>query len=416
MAVAGLVATSVARVAGAATARKGSSSSSTSAASLIDASSLSRTLLSPVYATTDQGGASSGNGSFDSRATATTIAGADLTYLLSSFASATAAKQAYRNLTSGLSEATPVSGVGDEAVSSGQDVYVLKGAQVLQVTAKADDALAGQLSQIKASGGDPSAEFARVVQTAIPAARAAAGKMSGSSSTRTGFVLPKDGVDPCTVSAATVGKVYGVKGATAQPVLSEDPPATECEYSLPGVGGVLTFVTTGDQLYTPAFPDDIYAEFQKETGQDPAAFPLDDVFSDEMKTVELQEAPCTEPKIVKAEYNGSTELPPAKAKQALKEVADKAAGTPTPSQQPPRQPNPAQPALDAARAEAQALQTLLQAQGKLFTGDLSGFSNDMGKFSDEMGKFADQMAKFSDEMKKLADAVQGFCKARVGAR
>jgi hypothetical protein len=402
--------------AGAVTVRKGSGSSSTSAAALVDAESLGRTLLSPVYATTDEGGFGGGTGSFDSQATASTVSGVVLTFALSSFANAKAAGQAYQNVAGALSDATPIPGVGDEAVSSGQRAYVLKGAQVLTVTAKADQQLVDQISQLKASGGDYSGLFTRVTQALEPAAKAAGAKLTGRSASGTGSVLPAGGANPCTVSPAAMSQIYGVKGVSAQPVLSEEPPATECRYSLPGIGGVLTFVTTGDQLYNPAYPIDIYAQFQKQSDQDPTAFPTNNVFSDEMKAVELQEQPCSDPEVVKAEYDGSTELTPAKAKKALKQVADKAAGTPTPKDEVVPPPNPIPPALEAARQEAQALQTLLQAEGKLFTGDLNGFQNDIGKFSDQMGKFADDMRDYANEMRKLARAVKAFCKTRVGTR
>jgi hypothetical protein len=381
-------------VAGAATARKASGSSSTSAAALVDAQSLGTAVGSPVFATSDAGGAGSGTGSFDSQATASTVSGIVLTFTLSSFANAKAAKQAFQNLTSGLSGATPVSGVGDQAVSSDQDVYVLKGAQVLHVTSALDQQLVDQANQLKATGQDPSSLYAGLVPASLAATKAAATNMSGKSSNGTGFVLPKGGVDPCRVPAATVGKIYGVSGVSAEHVVSESPPATECRYSLPGIGGVLTFVTAAAQLYNAAYPTDIYAVFEAQSqGSSPtpatssayrtqlvAAHIHDDyTYAHQLVSSRGLFDDCKDPEVVKAEYDGSTTLSDAKAKKGLQQVADKFAGQNAEQAPPPK----SQELTDAEQQVQQQIQDIKS-----------------------------DLATLNAKLQKLEQAAQAMCKAR----
>lgn len=248
--------------AGAVTARAGSGKAQ-SAASLFTADSLGTAVASPVVSTTDEGAAASGTGSFDSQATATTASGALLTFVVSTFPNAKIAKQAYQNQSQSLSGATPLSGVGDAAVTDANDTYVLKGAQVLTVGVKPTVEKETELDQVKARGGDPEAGFQALGATGATAAKAAAAKLTGTGSTSTAYVPPPGGVNPCVLSGATVAKLYKAPSATATAVLSESPPATECRYSISGVGAEDLFITSSDQLYTPSYPTDIYAEFER---------------------------------------------------------------------------------------------------------------------------------------------------------
>lgn len=306
-----------------------------SATTLYTATTLGTALGTPVVLTTSEGGAPSGTGSFDSEVTATTASGAVLTFVVSSFANAKSAKQEYQNLSQSSSGASPLSGVGDAAVTSSSDTYVLKGAQVLTVSAKPTADKESALNQVKASGGDPEPGFEAIEATAPAAAKAVAAKLTGSGSSASGYVAPPGGINPCVLTGSQVAKLYKASSATAAPVLSDSPPATECRYTITGVGGEDLFITTSDQLYNLSYPTDILSEFVAlggdVTGIPPssastpnatnsaervpngAAVLVDSVGSNHLHAMSefnqfFKTQPCNDPKIVQAQDDGSLEI------------------------------------------------------------------------------------------------------------
>jgi hypothetical protein len=219
-----------------------------SAYHLLDAAGYSAALGEPVTVE-DNGVVPDQYGCEVGQARALTAAGVLITTSLRTAASTDNAKDDYTSQTNSGSIASPLSGVGDQSAYADGIAVVQKGAQVLRVTS----AIAPGIDP-KANGADPTAALAAAAAAAGKAAPALAEKMGGAACTGPALGIPEGGVNPCQMSASTFGDAVGIDGATAEPVISDEPPAQECAYNAPGIGTVYTYVATHAVLEASILP------------------------------------------------------------------------------------------------------------------------------------------------------------------
>jgi hypothetical protein len=246
-------------------------------------------------------------------------------------------------------------------------------------------------------------------------------------------VAPPGGANACAVPASTVAKLAKMKGVTAQPVLSEDPPATECSYSLPGVGSLLTFVTTGDQLYTPAYPNDIYAEYASQAQQAAAQATTraygpsggaqltalrkgvhDDLVPKQVYVpyVDIDLSKCLEPRVVTVEYDGTITLDDDQAEKLKEDVANQLANQQQQDQQ----------LLDQANAKLDAARTAVQQAHDASEDANSHLGHNAGVLGDpnavvvkvppteaQLNQARDALHKLEDAEKNLKDLATQLC-------
>jgi hypothetical protein len=101
----------------------------------------------------------------------------------------------------------------------------------------------------KVGGADPTAALAAAAAAAGKAAPALAAKMSGQPCNGPALGIAAGGFTPCVTSASDFGSAVGVSsGATAQPVISDEPPYQECLYNAPGIGPIYVYTATNKLL------------------------------------------------------------------------------------------------------------------------------------------------------------------------
>jgi hypothetical protein len=200
------------------------------AARLATASALSAAGV-PASGIQDDGGAQTPE-AFSSQVEVMSKDGTPLTITLATYASSADARSAYS--ASASSGATPLPGVGDRAATSGNDSYVLKGSQVLTVEAKLSAAAVQQEVQAKEQGGAIPANLgAAAAADATAVAKGLGTKLTGTAAKPSASYheLPAGAVDPCATAASAVASALGVQHVTSQEVLTDTPPAQECQYS-----------------------------------------------------------------------------------------------------------------------------------------------------------------------------------------
>jgi hypothetical protein len=237
------------------------------AAALLDAAGYQAALGAPLRGgPQDNGGVDEPyGGGFTSSAFVVTADDMEVTVTLHSLPSPDLAQSFYVDWV-GRHDPEPIAGVGEGAAYAGigyvgGDAYVKKGAQVLEISSRFGPDANSIIEEIKAETGDASAEADAMSRVVIIAAPALVAAMSGMAATEPLVALPTGGVDAC-ARQEVVAEFFGDPSAIVERVPSDDPPASECRYTMFGDQLYVTVVTEA-QLEQAARPDSVGALFDR---------------------------------------------------------------------------------------------------------------------------------------------------------
>jgi hypothetical protein len=234
--------------------------------SLLDNTGYATALGEPVAGPEDDGGTDSG---FDTgrnqRTEARVLSASGLKFdvQLFAFPDAGTALDQYNTLTANYSQGValePLPGVGDQAAYVETTVFVLRGAQILQVDISFTGAAEEQLDEAKSSAADFDAILTFFYRRVIPVGQALGPTLSGAPVSVPQTLLPAAARDACAGEPTLAASIFGAD-ATASPSQSERNPATMCILS-GGGETVFLFVLTEGQLtssLTPSTAADKYA-------------------------------------------------------------------------------------------------------------------------------------------------------------